>query len=531
MNTLPNKGYATGICKYIWGCGEANDCLDINKNYCRDAADGKIYKAVEYRGYLFRASKTPIEDQNVAYEVLQCEPICQHKDGGASIVNKTGSTEPIPDIAPLTKEELKAHGIYVDNCPFCNPQDQLKKLPATGLVCVDPLRQGESCPCIKVDNPITPAQTPIPGTLYIRSSINVVDPQEIELPVTPICYKKAIALGNIYVRKPDGTAGERVNPDGAIVDMLNTKSPDEREKLCPFCSDGPAEGTCHINGIVYPSTSFVGDDGNTYHIRTSTQSIQGTASYPCTPICAAKAKALGIFETQGINSVEPVDPETPLTSNTNAISPVKPGTPLCPYCNPDPAAAPEQPEYTDIVIGPCEVQLIGEFFWNASYELKKQLPLAKIYEVMHDCDNPIIEGHASHTTVTDDKGLVKNNNKRLSFDRAMEVSRQVQQEWARHGVSLNVTPTSDGLGNYQGIAPDKYWVKYRSWPKRRNTISNPSNPDESVTIYGVGDRDAVFQRPPLPEGKKAWPAADEANYRLQESKDRKVLIKGTVRQK
>lgn len=531
MNTLPNKGYATGICKYIWGCGETNDCLDINKNYCRDAADGKIYKAVEYRGYLFRASKDPIEDQNVAYEVLQCEPVCQNKDGGASIVNKTGSTEPIPDIEPLTKEELKAHGIYVDNCPFCNPQDQLKKLPATGLVCIDPERQGESCPCIKVKDPITPAQTPIPGTLYIRSSINVVDPQEIELPVTPICYKKAIALGNIYVRKPDGTAGERVNPDGAIVDMLNTKSPEEQEKLCPFCSDGPSEGTCHINGVVYPSKAFIGDDGNTYHIRTSTQSIQGTAAYPCTPICAAKAKALGIFETQGIDSTEPVDPETPLTSNTNAISPVKPGTPLCPYCNPDPGEEPSQPEYTDIVIRPCEVQLIGEFFWNASYELKKQLPLAKIYEVMHDCDNPIIEGHASHTTVTDDKGQVKNNNKRLSFDRAMEVSRQVQQEWARHGVDLQVTPTSDGLGNYQGIAPDNIWVKYRSWPKRRNTISNPSNPDESVTIYGVGDRDAVFQRPPLPSGKSSWPAADEANYRLQESKDRKVIIKGTVRQK
>ncbi|MBR4507990.1 MAG: hypothetical protein IKP23_00735 [Elusimicrobiaceae bacterium] len=526
MNTLPNKGYATGICKYIWGCGETDDCLDINKNYCRDAADGKIYKAVEYRGYLFRASRDPIEDQNVAYEVLQCEPVCQYKNGGASIVNETGSAEPIPNIAPLTKEELQAHGIYVENCPFCNPSEPKNKPAGDGQCYIEDKYNVKHCyPSITLES----------HRLHynIRISEEEITPCNAENPCWSICADKAKVIYQA-IRNADDTTYDRwgdepltENPD----DILPVKPGDP---LCPYCNPNPEDdgaGKCYIGKQIYPSTSFVGIDGRTYHIRTSQTFTSGQASYPCTPICAAKAKALGmgIFETEGIDSEAPVDPDSPLTRNEGDINPVKPGTPLCPYCNPDPSEEPAQPEYTDIVIGPCEVQLIGEFFWNASYELKKQLPLAKIYEVMHDCDNPIIEGHASKTTVTDDKGQVKNNNKRLSFDRAMEVSRQVQKEWASHGVDLQVTPTSDGLGNYQGIAPDSRWVKYRSWPKRRNTISNPSNPAESVTIYGVGDRDAVFQRPPLPAGKKAWPAADEANYRLQESKDRKVIIKGTVR--
>lgn len=522
MQTKSNKGYASGICNYIWGCGTTNDCINLNKNYCKDESDGKIYKAVQYRDYLFRASKDPIVDQDVTFEVLPCEPICKHKEGGVSIVNQPGSQDPLPNIDPITQEEIDRLGIWDKDCPFCNPKNKI------GMVCVDPERQGEYCPCIKVDNPITPARTPIPGTLYIRSEVDPIDdPQQIELPVTPICAKKAIALGNIFVRNPDGTAGEQVNPDNEIVAMLKDKSPEDQHKLCPFCNPGDDEGKgkCYIGKDIYPSVSFIGEDGKTYHIRTSQRSTDGTTSYPCTPICAAKAKALGIFETEGIDSEAPVDPNSPLTRNEGDINPVKPGTPLCPYCNPDPAAAPEQPEFRDIVIKPCEVQLIGEYFWNASYELKVNLPLEKIYEVMHDCDDPIIEGHASKTVVTDDG---KNNN-RLSFDRAMEVARQVQGEWARHGVNLQVTPTSDGLGRYYGVAPDRYWVKYRSWPKQRNTITNPSNPDETVKIYGVGDKYADFTRPALPRGKKAWPADQEADYRLKESKDRKVIIKGTVR--
>ncbi len=526
IDTLPNHRYANGICHYMWGCGETNDCLDINKKYCRDAADGKLYNAVEYRGYLFKTSNNPVDDPDASGEFLRCEPLCKDADGGAHIVDRPGSGDPLPNIAPLTKEELQAHGIYVDpNCPFCNPSQPKNKPAGDGQCYIEDKYNVKHCyPSITLES----------HRLHynIRISEEEITPCNAENPCWSICADKAKVIYQA-IRNADDTTYDRwgdepltENPD----DILPVKPGDP---LCPYCNPNPEDdgaGKCYIGKQIYPSTSFVGIDGRTtYHIRTSQTFTSGQASYPCTPICAAKAKALGIFQTESIDSTEPVDPESPLTTNYSAINPVKPGTPLCPYCNPDPSEEPEQPEYTDVIYGPCEVQLIGEFFWNASYELKKQLPLQRIYEVMHDCDNPIIEGHASKTTVTDDKGQVKNNNKRLSFDRAMEVSRQVQQEWARHGVDLQVTPTSDGLGNYQGIAPDSRWVKYRSWPKRRNTISNPSNPEESVTIYGVGDRDAVFQRPPLPAGKKAWPAADEANYRLQESKDRKVIIKGTVR--
>ncbi len=528
------------VCNYRWGCTQGELCMafedssnkvcykvDADGNPALDTNGKKIYyKAFPSStagGYmLIEKPMTRVDEDTLERidHIGPCAPLCKTKEGEYRFLDSESGAK--PSEADLEKIDLKGY----PNCPECNPSP-VKILPTTGLVCVDPEKEDEPCPCIKVDNPVTPANI---NPLYVRSDVSTATPQEVELPVTPICALKAIALGNIYLRKSDGTAGEKVNPDDDIVQMLLTKSPADREKLCPFCNPADEDaGLCHINNVVYPSVSFKGIDGQTYHIRKSETPIEGTTSYPCTPICAAKAKALGIFQTEGIDSTVPTDPESPLTENQNDISPVQPGTPLCPYCNPDPGEepVPEQPNYTDIKIGPCEYQLIGEYFWNASYDLKTQLPLAHIYEVMHDCDNPIIEGHASKTTVTDDN----NNNKRLSFDRAMEVAKQVQAEWARHGVNLQVTPTSDGFGRYAGVAPDRYWVQYRSWPKKRNTISNPSNATETVTIYGVGDRDAQFQRPPLPRGKKKWPAADEANYRLQESKDRKVIIKGTVRTK
>ena len=522
FNTI---GKRSTVCHYRWGCDHAGVCdsapNDIDK-YCYVIDKQGVqhyYEAVKVEGYpnmLFRGKGAEITDADVSGNA--CDDICIYKQNPKTFKVLRWNTA-IP--------EDKMTNVYTADCPVCNPNDKVK--PVGDTQCYIITDEEEHAHCY--------------SSIVLKSGGQPYHIRISEEEITP-CNETQNVCWNICVDKENAIRLSRIGGSSVYWGILLTKNPNDiypvvpgDPVLCPFCNPGdnnnpndnnnPSEGKCHIDDVVYPSTSFKGIDGQTYHIRTSATSTSGPASYPCTPICAAKAKALGIFQTEGIDSTVPVDPETPLTENQNDISPVKPGTPLCPYCNPDPGdeSVPEQPNYTEIITGPCEVQLIGEFFWNASYDLKKQLPLAKIYEVMHNCDNPIIEGHASKTIVTDDN----NNNKRLSFDRAMEVAKQVQEEWARHGVALEVTPTNDGLGRYAGVAPDRYWVKYRSWPKQRNSISNPSNSSETVTIYGVGDRDAQFQRPALPRGKKAWPKDDEAYYRLQESKDRKVIIKGTVR--
>ena len=184
----------------------------------------------------------------------------------------------------------------------------------------------------------------------------------------------------------------------------------------------------------------------------------------------------------------------------------------------------ENAEYKEIVYKPCEVQLIGDFFNDISYNLKEELPIADIYTFMRNCGNITIEGHTSKIE-TIDKNII-NNNKRLSFDRAMEVAKLLQAEKAKNGVTINVSPADDDLGKYVVVKSNK---NISSWPTQRNTINNPTNATENIEIFGVGDRDAKFRRPILQPGQKAFSKEEEKTFRWYEAHDRKIIIKGTTK--
>ncbi len=187
----------------------------------------------------------------------------------------------------------------------------------------------------------------------------------------------------------------------------------------------------------------------------------------------------------------------------------------------------EHANYRETVYKPCEIQLIGNFFDNGSYNLRKELPylsFANIYQFMKNCENITIEGHTSKVA-TDDKAAV-NNNKRLSFDRAMEIAKLIQEEWAKNDVIVSASPTDDGLGRYTEVNSNK---KLSSWPMQRNTITNPANATQNIKIVGLGDKYAKFQRPELQPGKKHYSMEQEKEIRWYEAQDRKIIIKGTTK--
>ena len=180
-------------------------------------------------------------------------------------------------------------------------------------------------------------------------------------------------------------------------------------------------------------------------------------------------------------------------------------------------------EYRETVYKPCEVQIIGDFFDNASYNLKTGPSIAHIYQFMQNCDNITIEGQTSKGVTNDT--VIADNNKRLSFDRAMEIAKLLQEEAAKNGVAVSISPESDGLGEYAKVKSSK---KVSSWPTQRNTLTNPANATQNIKISGVGDKYANFQRPALQPGQKAFSKEEEKTFRWYEAQDRKIIIKGTI---
>lgn len=238
--------------KYIIEAPEVHipdNCDDCNKNpkvniipqekcYIDDNSGRKFYNSVPVEGddgviYHFITSK-----QTVAGPAsFECTPICADKAKALGIFQTKGVGSPIPlNTKQLTTaDKVMEQGIDVPGevCPYCSE------------VCKDPITQ-EPCPCLKVENNVTPNIHP----LYVRSSTIVLPREQRMHDATPICYKKAIALGNIYVRNTDGTAGEKVDPDDEIVDMLLGLPRSEREALCPYCSDDegtPQEPKCDFD--------------------------------------------------------------------------------------------------------------------------------------------------------------------------------------------------------------------------------------------------------------------------------------------
>lgn len=332
---------------------------------------------------------------------------------------------------------------------------------------------------------------------------------------------------------------------------------------CEDCNkvdtDDPDQQYCnHTDGQAYPC-KFI---DNAY-IRTSKTSVGGAVdSYPdCTPICAKKAAALGINQPTKLDDIEQIettdDNPRPLNPKNDVIGALEKGLrsledsedSLCPFCNPpaDTKKKSTQPaDGEEDVCTPdmqtsidtserCVVKLIGDFFPNASYNLCSVLPEDLIYNQMKNCKDYVIEGHASKVYTTGDE----ENNKRISFDRALTVANEIRPIWEnRENAKVEIKPTSDGKGIYTGLVPDSQWKEGISWPKRgkRNTLKKQNASPANVTfkLEGIGSRDAdlSISRPEnWAEGlSKEDRAKENQKWFDIERPNRKVIIRGTPKE-
>lgn len=319
-SVYPGLNGKHAICAYRWGCGDASICPEKNRpEYCfviknPDTGEKTFHKIIYYGDHYLPGVEVSEVDESLA--PYQCSDIClfeKDSDPNNSVYNIDGS-------ASLTGLELRNLGVTLDpNCKLCNPEPKRKPVEGEGKCYIDDASGRECYSSVSVEEG---------GVTY--HFITSIDPVACpaDVPCTPICADKAKALGILPTTGVGSNVPLNENP-------LTTEQKAEEAGVpvgtpaCPYCS-----GKCHLDGKAYPCTSFKGNDGQTYHVRTSTQEISGGAEYPCTPICAKKAEALGfsIFKMENNNPVEPS-----LTDDENDINPVKPGEEtLCPFCNPDP---------------------------------------------------------------------------------------------------------------------------------------------------------------------------------------------------
>jgi len=230
------KGYKSAMCEYRWGCESSNCSANNLDNYfCYDddgdSVNGPFYQAMKVKNYtLKRYPGTTVDKSRLTSNPVRCDPLCVFLDGSYGVLpSKNEPFDPIPGVK-LTPDDVS--GAFIDpDCPHCNEVNPEPK-KKTGRICYE-LVNGEQIPypCIEIPDSKVPGKNP----LYIRSEVDPVDPEDEMDEITPICYKKAIALGHIYVREPDGTGKVKVQPDEDIVRMLKEKTPAEQEKLCPYC--------------------------------------------------------------------------------------------------------------------------------------------------------------------------------------------------------------------------------------------------------------------------------------------------------
>ncbi len=500
---FPHSG-KVATCRYRWGCGQGDLCKayeDSSLRVCFELDDNgnkTYYKAFSSGGFmLIESPKTEVRVEDLEGDIRnikQCDPICKLKDGSGYQFLNSPSAQFVPP-ADLKKA-------YIDpNCPVCNSEPRMA--PATGLVCVDPEKQREPCPCIKVDNPITPAQTPIPGTLYVRSDFTPVNPQEIELPVTPICYKKAIALGNIYVRNiPDGTAGERVNPDEDIVNMLLSKPKDVQDKLCPLCNPSlvcvdPKNGNepCPCIQVDDPiSPAGV----NPLYVKSDITPVSPQeVKLPVTPICYLKAIALGNIYVQNPDGSagEKVNPDQDIV-NMLLSKPKSVQDKLCPYCGPTQQEVIEAKKKCEFIFrdtfdhnvflnsrGTQDVNMAVEYIT----ECIRMTDIAEINVIGHadkSDQSPIKDQKAC--PVGDESCSSTRNNISLSEDRALfitnEVLRRVQNNFTGQvKFEVNFIKNPNAASKTYGV------------PRYSNYKPSYGSGDRIVTfnVSGRGDADAI----------------------------------------
>lgn len=510
------------ICKYRWGCGtETNLCPRPNYPYCYVLDNNGIktfHEIINYNGHYLPGKKIEgIEESKAPY---QCADICLFKKDS----DPNNSVYKIDGSEPITGLELRKLGVTPDpNCKACNPETRSKPVGGEGKCYIDDSNGRKCYSSVSVEEG---------GVTY--NFITSIDPVACpaDVPCTPICADKAKALGILQTKGV-----------GSIIPLNeNTLITEQKAKdagvpvgtnACPYCS-----GKCKLGDKIYPSISLIGNDGETYHIRISTQNIDGIAQFDCTPICAKKAAALGLSDSifkadQNNNAMG-----DSLTDDKNDIAPVEPGDEdLCPYCNGQPEEEEDNPPVCPVdgfkldTSETCVAKLIGDYFPNASYELCSDLPINEIYEHMKNCKDFIIEGHASIVYTTGGE----ENNKRISFDRALTVANELKPVWeSREGVRVKIHPETDGRGLYTGLVDRARWKRGVSWPLGgvRNKLATPNarDTDFSFELRGIGSdqADPSISRPADWDSGLSRTERNAKNLEWYETErpNRKVIIRG-----
>ena len=335
---------------------------------------------------------------------------------------------------------------------------------------------------------------------------------------------------------------------------------------CQDCNKGndedPNQQYCnHTDGQAYPC-KFI---DNAY-IRTSKTPVgDAVNSYPdCTPICAKKAAALGINQPTKLDDIEQIettdDNPRALNPKNDVIGALEKGLrsledsedSLCPFCNPTADTkrkkVEENNQYDLDISEPCVVKLIGDYFDNASYTLKPGRITPEVLDIIYkhlrvddNCGDIRVEGYASKTmTVGKETGYnfeqaKERNNLRLSFDRAVEVSKVVRDNWEPKGEQITIdlsdknepkTDSSISPSNLGAIGDTNYTgtttrTEGKSLPTRRNIVADPERSNATTTFNIISFGSSKNEAGARPNG------ADRDEWLQKEMKDRKVILRGT----
>jgi|GEM_PF-2805599 hypothetical protein len=512
---FPTPRKLSAICNYRWGCAGGTVCPGgknpemEQENYCYVADENdpdnkslrKYYQATIFDGNYVKKNNTPIsadELENVNLDkVVECQPLCKCKDETYRLARKPGR-----DCKDVTGMEIDLTG-----CKDCQEAegDGYCELEGKVYKSVKVVENGQE--------------------YYFRVTNQDIPGAKATVPCTPICLDKAKALGILQTTGKDSNIPLDETPL-TTEDRVKAKGIPVPSEVCPFCS-----GKCYMGNDVYPCTSFVGNDGNTYHVRTSITPISGRTEFPCTTICAKKAAALGL----GIYATEAGSPKTPiepvLTEDVNKISPVKPGDEnLCPYCSgPESPVAPD-PEPKKV--GPLASRTINfangcyeKYYIDSNYDFNEFKEAVIDNAVAQGVNTFIIEGHASGRVANCPEG---NCNELLAYDRAIYLYNQMapllngvynvelidETDKSKFGTGVYPKPGTNGLPKYTDCE--------NHWPIKRNTLMSisydSSKPTIKITLRGLGISESVTGKQSSRETK------EEAKINIRQGEDDRSAI-------
>ena len=360
-----------------------------------------------------------------------------------------------------------------------------------------------------------PALTDVEGTIYPCQDI-------CELKKNPLTYGVRTNNGQIIEEIP----ADKLDPEAYI------------ENPCPVCNPennlkkgtAPDQLFCnHTDGQAYPCKLISGE-----YIRTSTEAVgPASPSYPsCTPICAAKAAALGKGmpktndDVEGIKTDDEQNKDLPKNEVIDALgglSNLK--EPLCPFCNPndgDRTNGESGGEEDTPGLSSRSVNFVNgcydTYYKVNTYDWEEYKTEIVDKAVMSGITQFIIEGHASNRNTYN----CANCNDLLAYDRAVQLYNEMF-EVLKDDYNIQLVNQGNGISGAYPVNEGCTTCNERCWPKKRNVLtsssSDPSKPTITITLKSYGNTQAEEPKPARGETQSA-----RANSLQMEENDRNAII-------